>query len=148
MDVKTVHCSKFIDINADIMDIMYTLGPLMSQDPILLAKIVRIGRAFLKDYYSTGSNSLQQDSPAIVSVSISLLYGIKFCVLYIYFTVVYILGKCLYCVFTLWSHFKWNFLLSLRMYFLESLSLSYLRLFSLHCRCYSATVAWQRRYGG
>ena len=80
VDVKTVHCSKFIDINADIMDIMYTLGPLMSQDPILLAKIVRIGRAFLKDYYSTGSNSLQQDSPAIVSISISLLYGIKFCV--------------------------------------------------------------------
>lgn len=69
VDVKTVHCSKFTDINTDIMDVMYTLGPLMSQDPILLAKIVRIGRAFFKDYYSTGSNSLQQDSPAIVSMA-------------------------------------------------------------------------------
>ena len=69
VDVKTVHCSKFIDINTDIMDAMFTLGPLMSQDPILLAKIVRIGRAFFKDYYSTGSNSLQQDSPTIVSVA-------------------------------------------------------------------------------
>ena len=81
MDVKAVHCSKFTDVNANIMDAMYTLGPLMSQDPILLAKIVRIGRAFFKDYYSTGSNSLQQDSPTIVRTLtfifvVSSLYGV------------------------------------------------------------------------
>ena len=69
MDVKTIHCSKFTDVNADIMDAMYALGPLMSQDPILLAKIVRIGRSFFKDYYSTGSNTLQQDSPTIVRIT-------------------------------------------------------------------------------
>jgi len=44
------------------------LGPLMSQDPILLAKVVRIGRAFFKDYYSTASNTLQQDSSTVVRV--------------------------------------------------------------------------------
>lgn len=77
VDVKTAHCSKFIDINADIMDVMFTLGPLMSQDPILLAKIVRIGRAFFKDYYSTGSNTLQQDSPAIVSVTSNVLFCLQ-----------------------------------------------------------------------
>lgn len=72
--MKTIHCSKFIDINGDVMDAMYTLGPLMSQDPILLAKVVRIGRAFFKDYYSTGSNSLHQDSPAIVSITLLIVY--------------------------------------------------------------------------
>ncbi|XP_065885468.1 THO complex subunit 2-like isoform X2 [Dysidea avara] len=65
VDVKTTHCSKFLDITCDLMDIMYTLGPLMSQDPILLAKVVRIGRAFFKDYYSTASSTLQQDSPTV-----------------------------------------------------------------------------------
>ena len=68
VDVTTIRCSKFLDITHDLMDIMFMLGPLMSQDPILLAKVVRIGRAFFKDYYSTASNTLQQDSSTVVRV--------------------------------------------------------------------------------
>ena len=104
VDVKTVHCSRFTDINADIMDAMYTLGPLMSQDPILLAKIVRIGRSFFKDYYSTGSNSLQQDSPTIVRMKyVTYIYS-SFLFLELlfmcltYFVALSCMGKILYCI--------------------------------------------------
>ena len=116
---------------------MYTLGPLMSQDPILLAKIVRIGRTFFKDYYSTGSNSLQQDSPTIVRIlnfifAVSSLYGV-FCYFWIG------LGVC--CVFVS------SISCLCRMRSFESSFLCYLKPFCLPCRCCSVTVAWQKRCG-
>ena len=42
-------CSSLLDLYPCVFEMLYCLGPYMHSDPILLAKIVRLGRVFMKD---------------------------------------------------------------------------------------------------
>ena len=42
-------CACFADLSEYIFPMLYNLGPYLSSDPILMAKVIRVGRAFLKE---------------------------------------------------------------------------------------------------
>ena len=42
-------CRMFTDLNNCVFPILFNLGPYLSFDPILMAKVIRVGRAFLKE---------------------------------------------------------------------------------------------------
>ncbi|XP_053555090.1 LOW QUALITY PROTEIN: THO complex subunit 2 [Bombina bombina] len=52
---KPVEC--FDDLRRDVFIMLCFLGPYLSNDPILLAKIVRLGKAFMKEYQSDACKS-------------------------------------------------------------------------------------------
>ncbi|XP_069468772.1 THO complex subunit 2 isoform X2 [Ambystoma mexicanum] len=46
----------FEDLRKDVFSMLCSLGPYLSHDPILLAKIVRLGKALMKEFQSDGSS--------------------------------------------------------------------------------------------
>lgn len=45
-------CHTFNDLVPSVMEMFYTLGPHLHTDPILLCKLVRIGKAYFKEIFS------------------------------------------------------------------------------------------------
>ncbi|KAF7244895.1 THO complex subunit 2 [Varanus komodoensis] len=46
---------RFEDLRKEVFNMLCYLGPHLSHDPILFAKVVRLGKAFMKEYQSDGS---------------------------------------------------------------------------------------------
>ncbi|XP_041750983.2 THO complex subunit 2 [Coregonus clupeaformis] len=52
---------SFEDLRRDVFSMLCYLGPHLSHDPILFAKIVRLGKGFMKEYQSEGRNDHIKD---------------------------------------------------------------------------------------
>uniref|UniRef100_A0A673WZW9 THO complex subunit 2 n=1 Tax=Salmo trutta TaxID=8032 RepID=A0A673WZW9_SALTR len=52
---------SFEDLRRDVFSMLCYLGPHLSHDPILFAKIVRLGKGFMKEYQSEGRNDNVKD---------------------------------------------------------------------------------------
>jgi len=49
-------CSEMEDLPVIVFDMLYQLGPGLHHDPVLMAKLLRLGRIFLKEWASIKSN--------------------------------------------------------------------------------------------
>ncbi len=63
-------CTSFEDLCPHVFTMLYYLGPQAHTDPVLLAKVLRLGRAFLKE---RSGNSSSEELPPQERVS-SILY--------------------------------------------------------------------------
>ncbi|KAG8553731.1 hypothetical protein GDO81_003527 [Engystomops pustulosus] len=61
---KPVEC--FEDLRRDVFSMLCFLGPHLSHDPILLAKIVRLGKAFMKEFQSDSSKGEDKEKMEIL----------------------------------------------------------------------------------
>uniref|UniRef100_A0A6Q2ZBD0 THO complex subunit 2 n=1 Tax=Esox lucius TaxID=8010 RepID=A0A6Q2ZBD0_ESOLU len=59
---------SFEDLRRDVFSMLCYLGPHLSHDPILFAKIVRLGKGFMKEYQSEGRN----DNDTLLSCFLSV----------------------------------------------------------------------------
>ena len=52
--LKSVQCRHSFDdmLDLKVFDMLYALGPSLHNNPLLLCKIVRIGKAYFKDTFS------------------------------------------------------------------------------------------------
>ncbi|XP_021096187.1 THO complex subunit 2 isoform X1 [Heterocephalus glaber] len=64
---------SFEDLRRDVFNMFCYLGPHLSHDPILFAKVVRIGKSFMKEFQSDGS---KQEDKEKTEVILSCLLGI------------------------------------------------------------------------
>ncbi|ELW68126.1 THO complex subunit 2 [Tupaia chinensis] len=62
---------SFEDLRGDLFNMFSYLGPHLSRDPILFAKVVRIGKSFMKEFQSDGSK--QDDKVKTEAILSSLL---------------------------------------------------------------------------
>ncbi|KAM4663955.1 THO complex subunit 2 [Discoglossus pictus] len=68
---KPVEC--FEDLRKDVFNMLCSLGPHLSHDPILLAKVVRLGKALMKEFQS---DACKQDDRERMEVLFSCLLSI------------------------------------------------------------------------
>nr|XP_033800871.1 THO complex subunit 2 isoform X3 [Geotrypetes seraphini] len=68
---KPAEC--FEDLRKDVFNMLCSLGPHLSHDPILFAKVVRLGKAFMKEFQSDGS---KQDDKEKMEILFSSLLSI------------------------------------------------------------------------
>ncbi|CAK6441230.1 unnamed protein product [Pipistrellus nathusii] len=64
---------SFEDLRTDVFTMFCYLGPHLSRDPILFAKVVRIGKSFMKEFQSDGS---KQENKEKMEVILSCLLSI------------------------------------------------------------------------
>ncbi|XP_027998176.2 THO complex subunit 2 [Eptesicus fuscus] len=64
---------SFEDLRTDVFNMFCYLGPHLSRDPILFAKVVRIGKSFMKEFQSDGS---KQENKEKMEVILSCLLSI------------------------------------------------------------------------
>ncbi|XP_023610466.1 THO complex subunit 2-like [Myotis lucifugus] len=64
---------SFEDLRTDVFNMFCYLGPHLSRDPILFAKVVRIGKSFMKEFQSDGR---KQEDKEKMEVILSCLLGI------------------------------------------------------------------------
>ncbi|XP_066104708.1 THO complex subunit 2 isoform X7 [Saccopteryx bilineata] len=57
---------SFEDLRRDIFNMFCYLGPHLSHDPILFAKVVRIGKSFMKEFQSDGSKQEDKEKTEII----------------------------------------------------------------------------------
>lgn len=71
-------CSSLLDLYPCVFEMLYCLGPHMHSDPILLAKMMRLGRSFMKDSKSSRSAEEQPErvSSWIKKVSCALTFSV------------------------------------------------------------------------
>lgn len=61
-------CSSLLDMYPCIFQILYTLGPYIHSEPILLAKVVRLGRMVIKERFSSKSSDDHLQEKVSISV--------------------------------------------------------------------------------
>ncbi|XP_073497185.1 THO complex subunit 2 [Phyllobates terribilis] len=61
---KPMEC--FDDLKRDVFSMLCFLGPHLSHDPILLAKIVRLGKAFMKEFQSDSSKNEDKEKMEVL----------------------------------------------------------------------------------
>lgn len=69
---KPAEC--FEDLRKDVFNMLCSLGPYLSHDPILLAKVVRLGKALMKEFQSDGCS--RPDDKEKLELLFSCLLGI------------------------------------------------------------------------
>ncbi|XP_077002596.1 THO complex subunit 2 isoform X5 [Tamandua tetradactyla] len=57
---------SFEDLRRDVFNMFCYLGPHLSHDPILFAKVVRIGKSFMKEFQSDGSKQEDKEKTEII----------------------------------------------------------------------------------
>ncbi|OXB75785.1 UNVERIFIED_CONTAM: hypothetical protein H355_012294 [Colinus virginianus] len=57
---------SFEDLRKEVFNMLCYLGPHLSHDPILFAKVVRIGKAFMKEFQSDGSKQEDKEKMEIL----------------------------------------------------------------------------------
>uniref|UniRef100_A0A2K5CJY7 THO complex subunit 2 n=1 Tax=Aotus nancymaae TaxID=37293 RepID=A0A2K5CJY7_AOTNA len=63
---------SFADLRRDVFNMFCYLGPHLSHDPILFAKVVRIGKSFMKEFQSDGSKQDKEKMEVILSCLLSI----------------------------------------------------------------------------
>uniref|UniRef100_A0A7N9AXV8 THO complex subunit 2 n=1 Tax=Mastacembelus armatus TaxID=205130 RepID=A0A7N9AXV8_9TELE len=63
---------SFEDLRRDTFSMLCYLGPHLSHDPILFAKIVRLGKAFMKEYQSDGRADVKDKMETLLSCFLSI----------------------------------------------------------------------------
>ncbi|XP_040906858.1 THO complex subunit 2 isoform X4 [Toxotes jaculatrix] len=63
---------SFEDLRRDTFSMLCYLGPHLSHDPILFAKIVRLGKAFMKEYQSDGKPDVKDKMETLLSCFLSI----------------------------------------------------------------------------
>ncbi|XP_053129747.1 THO complex subunit 2 isoform X2 [Hemicordylus capensis] len=61
---KQVEC--FEDLRKEVFNMLCSLGPHLSHNPILFAKVVRLGKAFMKEYQSDGSKQEDKEKMEVL----------------------------------------------------------------------------------
>ncbi|XP_060039218.1 THO complex subunit 2 isoform X6 [Erinaceus europaeus] len=56
----------FEDLRRDVFNMFCYLGPHLSHDPILFAKVVRIGKSFMKEFQSDGSKQEDKEKTEVI----------------------------------------------------------------------------------
>ncbi|KAA0709063.1 THO complex subunit 2 [Triplophysa tibetana] len=62
----------FQDLSRDVFSMLCYLGPHLSHDPILFAKIVRLGKSFMKEYQSESSQENKDKMDSLLSCFLSI----------------------------------------------------------------------------
>ncbi|XP_048069798.1 THO complex subunit 2 isoform X16 [Ursus arctos] len=57
---------SFEDLRRDVFNMFCYLGPHLSHDPILFAKVVRIGKSFMKEFQSDGSKQEDKEKTEVI----------------------------------------------------------------------------------
>ncbi|XP_016063723.1 PREDICTED: THO complex subunit 2-like [Miniopterus natalensis] len=57
---------SFEDLRTDVFNMFCYLGPHLSHDPILFAKVVRIGKSFMKEFQSEGSKQDDKEKTEVI----------------------------------------------------------------------------------
>nr|XP_044996003.1 THO complex subunit 2 isoform X2 [Jaculus jaculus]XP_044996004.1 THO complex subunit 2 isoform X2 [Jaculus jaculus] len=57
---------SFEDLRRDVFSMLCYLGPHLSHDPILFAKVVRIGKSFMKEFQSDGSKQEDKEKTEVI----------------------------------------------------------------------------------
>ncbi|XP_019513477.1 PREDICTED: THO complex subunit 2 isoform X5 [Hipposideros armiger] len=57
---------NFEDLRRDVFNMFCYLGPHLSHDPILFAKVVRIGKSFMKEFQSDGSKQEDKEKTEVI----------------------------------------------------------------------------------
>ncbi|XP_059959819.1 THO complex subunit 2-like [Mesoplodon densirostris] len=57
---------SFEDLRRDVFNMFCYLGPHLSHDPILFAKVVRIGKSFMKEFQSDGSKQEDKEKTDVI----------------------------------------------------------------------------------
>ncbi|XP_037678702.1 THO complex subunit 2 [Choloepus didactylus] len=57
---------SFEDLKRDVFNMFCYLGPHLSHDPILFAKVVRIGKSFMKEFQSDGSKQEDKEKTEVI----------------------------------------------------------------------------------
>ncbi|XP_029463722.1 THO complex subunit 2 [Rhinatrema bivittatum] len=65
---KPAEC--FEDLRKEVFSMLCSLGPHLSHDPILFAKVVRLGKAFMKEFQSDGSKQDEKEKMDILFSSL------------------------------------------------------------------------------
>ena len=60
-------CSSLLHLYPHVFEMLYCLGPYMHSDPVLLAKMIRLGRSFMKDSSKNSSSRSSEDQSDRVS---------------------------------------------------------------------------------
>ncbi|KAH0510598.1 THO complex subunit 2 [Microtus ochrogaster] len=63
---------SFEDLRRDVFSMFCYLGPHLSHDPILFAKVVRIGKSFMKEFQSDGKQENKEKMEVIFSCLLSI----------------------------------------------------------------------------
>ncbi|XP_047462426.1 THO complex subunit 2 [Mugil cephalus] len=63
---------SFEDLRRNIFSMLCYLGPHLSHDPILFAKIVRLGKGFMKEYQSDGGPEVKDKMETLLSCFLSI----------------------------------------------------------------------------
>uniref|UniRef100_A0A3P8S551 THO complex subunit 2 n=1 Tax=Amphiprion percula TaxID=161767 RepID=A0A3P8S551_AMPPE len=63
---------NFEDLRRDTFSMLCYLGPHLSHDPILFAKIVRLGKGFMKEYQSDGRPDIKDKMDTLLSCFLSI----------------------------------------------------------------------------
>ncbi|TRY91331.1 hypothetical protein DNTS_030138 [Danionella cerebrum] len=62
----------FDDLSRDVFTMLCYLGPHLSHDPILFAKVVRLGKSFMKEYLSEGRQDVRDNLEVSLSCFLSI----------------------------------------------------------------------------
>ncbi|XP_051716766.1 THO complex subunit 2 isoform X3 [Ctenopharyngodon idella] len=63
---------SFDDLSRDVFTMLCYLGPHLSHDPILFAKIVRLGKSFMKEYQSESRQDIKDKTDSLLSCFLSI----------------------------------------------------------------------------
>uniref|UniRef100_A0A8D0CBS1 THO complex subunit 2 n=1 Tax=Salvator merianae TaxID=96440 RepID=A0A8D0CBS1_SALMN len=63
---------NFEDLRKEVFHMLCYLGPHLSHDPILFAKVVRLGKAFMKEYQSDGNKQEDKEKMILFSCLLSI----------------------------------------------------------------------------
>uniref|UniRef100_A0A803YLS2 THO complex subunit 2 n=1 Tax=Meleagris gallopavo TaxID=9103 RepID=A0A803YLS2_MELGA len=63
---------SFEDLRKEVFNMLCYLGPHLSHDPILFAKVVRLGKAFMKEFQSDGSKQEDKEKMILFSCVLSI----------------------------------------------------------------------------
>uniref|UniRef100_A0AAY5EWR6 THO complex subunit 2 n=1 Tax=Electrophorus electricus TaxID=8005 RepID=A0AAY5EWR6_ELEEL len=63
---------SFEDLSKDVFTMLGYLGPHLSHDPILFAKIVRLGKSFMKEYQSESKQEVKDKMDSLLSCFLSM----------------------------------------------------------------------------
>ena len=66
-------CHQFTDLTPHVFQMLSCVGPSLHSDPILLTKLLRLGRAFFKEHGGCLGRSTAQDDPPSQEIVSSLI---------------------------------------------------------------------------